>query len=104
MPSPSRLSPAPITDTNDVDAELDRLIRRAGYSPKETGELIGSGVTSVYDDIHAGLLDTYWHHGRKITGASIKRRIRQKLEAAKDQPLRKGGPGRPKKSNPQTTA
>jgi hypothetical protein len=93
---PSRPSSTPST-TDPVNEELDRLIDRVGYSPKKTGELLSCGVTSVYKDVNAGLLDTYWDRGRKITGASIKRRIRSKLEAAKNQPLRRGGPGRPRK-------
>jgi len=99
MPT-SRPSLTPSTDP--IDEELDRLINRLGYSPKETGKLLSVGLTAVYDDINAHLLDVYWDRGRKITGLSIKRRIRSKLEAAKNQPLRRGGPGRPKKTNPAT--
>src|SRR5262249_36056770 len=90
-------SPSPASSTDPVDQELDRLIDEVGYSPKEAGKLIGGGVTGIYEDIKAGLLDYYWDRGRKITGASIRRRIKQKLETTANEPLRRAGPGRPKK-------
>jgi hypothetical protein len=96
-------SPAPFITTDAHEEELNRLIDRFGYSPKQTADLLGCSVTSVYEDVKVGLFDTYWDRGRKITGASIRRRIKQKLAASKNEPLRRGGPGRPKKQ-PEKTA
>jgi len=91
------ISQAPkITISDELDRELDRLIDQPGYSPRATAELLDGGITRVYELIHAKVLDAYWDGGRKITGLSIKRHLKQQIQATADQPLRRGGPGRRK--------
>jgi hypothetical protein len=78
----------------DIDRELDRLITQLGYSPQKVQQLLEIGPTSFYEELKAGELETYWHYGRKITGASLRKRLKRKLEEARGQPLRPGGSGR----------
>lgn len=84
------------TISDELDAELDRLINQPGYSPRDTAELLAGGITRVYELLNAKVLDGYWDGGRKITGLSIKRHLKRQIEQG--EPLRRGGPGRPKKN------
>jgi hypothetical protein len=94
------LSPAQST-TEQFERELDKLVDRAAYTRMEAQRLLSYKTTYFYQLLNAGEFDTFWAGGRKVTGASIKAHLRRQREAAQNEPLRRGGPGRPRRmTNP----
>ena len=72
-------------------------IEPIAVAPKVAGQMIGLGVTRIYELINAGELRSYLDGGaRRILVASIWSYIERKLEA--DSTPVKRGPGRPRKT------
>jgi len=72
---------------------------------REGARLAGKGLTKFYQDLNQGIYESYYDGPfRMVVVESIKRHQRQQFEVARGTPRtkpasRKGGPGRPKKSD-----
>jgi hypothetical protein len=87
-----------ITDEQQLDAELDRLLgQQFGFSLAEVEQITGDKTTFVYGLINKKEVETYLDGSRrKITRPSLKNYLKRKVLEGRGQGLRRS-PGRPRK-------